>query len=648
MAATVGFALAAVITLGYSAVSSASSATPSVLSFTPRFQVLEDNTPAADTEVADATEGAESADAAAEEAVDGRTDEEKGRGEGGQWDNTDVGRGLGGKWDINAQEHKVLAPDYATKYGMAAAVSSQRMFNQIGVARDGTPVTEAQARSIASRYGMVPVSLAKPPAVVRTAVQMIPRPTTYATVPAPVSYSSVSYATVPTPAQPAGPPPGYKIVAGPPQISMQAVSGVPNVVTTTPGFTAVSRMRPWVGLTAQQAADQGEAASEGAQGTTNAVTTEEPPAADETPAEEPEEGEEGGEEEPTEEPTEESTEEPAEEPAEGPAADEEPAESSAPEEPPTDEAAPAETSKDAPSIQNTAAAWGIPLLSGANVVGQPVAYSGPQMVTSPYVMPPLERKAEGASKPSVMPMGVPAVVAGASRLIPSPGSSVFRFATGQPASAESAGPMASAKMVVTSSGGVGSEFMAKQGQVVGSGLTANKGAGEGLDVSAGQGDAKGTGLNIGSGQEAGYGLSAVSGSAAGDGVSVAKGVAQGRGITVHQGSVAGEGILIGDDGSGHGEFIGSGSGSGTDITVSKGTAVGEGISMAEGQASGDGLTVNAGSAKGSGLAGRQGSGQGQGLSVGSGSVRGTDVKVVQGSVAGEGIYVQHGSLVSPV
>ena len=146
VSACVGLALAAVITLGYNAATD-SPAQPSEL-FAPRFTVLQDASEggaAAET----ATDGAQSADAAAEEAVDGAAEEDVGRAEGGQWDNTDVGRGLGGKWDISAQEKKVLSPDFAAKYGMAAATASQRMFNQIGVARDGSPVTEAQARSIA-------------------------------------------------------------------------------------------------------------------------------------------------------------------------------------------------------------------------------------------------------------------------------------------------------------------------------------------------------------------------------------------------------------------------------------------------------------------------------------------------------------------
>jgi len=651
VSAAVGLALAAVITVGYSASSSERPAQPSMLSFTPRFTVLQDIT-GDGVEAATATEGAATADAAAEEAVDGAADEEGGRGEGGKWDNTDVGRGLGGKWDISAQEKKVLSPDFAAKYGMAAATASQRMFNQIGVARDGTPVTEAQARSIATRYGMVPVSLAKSPKMMKATMNMGLPTVSYATVPTPMymptAPAMVSYATAPSPTTATGPPPGYRIVAGPPQMTQQTVSNQPIVQH---GFAALPAMvQPLTirTMTAEQAADQGQVASDGAAA----------PSEEASPAEEEEAS-----------PAEEQQAPPAKQ-EQPPPAEEEVAEERAPEEEQAPAAAPEEVTgaKYAPSIVDSATAWGIPLLSGSVVSHQPVMYSGPRVVASPYAMPTLTRTIEESSQPyeepteesaqapteeptespaTAIPMGVPAVVAGAARLIPSPASSVFRFASNAPGAAISAAPLGDGMMSVTGMSGVGSEFVVQEGQVVGQGLSAGKGVGQGVEASVAQGDAKGMGITVGSGQEAGYGLSAVSGSAAGDGVVVAKGVAQGRGITVHQGSVAGQGILIGDDGTGHGEFIGSGSGSGTDISVSKGTAVGMGISMAQGQASGDGLTVNAGSVKGSGLAGRQGSGQGEGLSVGSGSVRGTDVRVVQGSVAGQGIYVQHGSLATP-
>lgn len=121
--------------------------TRSMLSFTPRFTVLQDTTGAP----AQVAQEAANADAAAGTAAGAAAEEEeKYRGEGGKWDNTDIGRGLGGKWDFAKQPHKVMVPDLAAQYGMAAAAASQRMFNQIGVARDGTPVTEAQARSLAS------------------------------------------------------------------------------------------------------------------------------------------------------------------------------------------------------------------------------------------------------------------------------------------------------------------------------------------------------------------------------------------------------------------------------------------------------------------------------------------------------------------
>ena len=620
VSASVGLALAAVITLGYNAAASDSPAKASVL-FAPRFMVL-----------ADAGASA-SAATAAEEAV--------GRAEGGKWDNVDVGRGLGGKWDIANNKKVVQSPDLAAKYGLAAATASQRMFNQIGIARDGSPVTESQARSIASRYGMVPVSLHKPLKMVWQGVQMVPAqvpaqtvpapaPVSYATVPAPpmaAMQGPVSYATVPA-GPSAVPPPGYKIVAGPPQMSMQMVPTQPaqpvEIQVAAPQAMAVA------GLTAEQAAAQGQAASDGVSAPTDeaapveqtegpapAQIVEQPEAAQELQAQEPASPKE-------------SAPPPPVEAESSPPAEAEYAAPAAPE-----PAAPAPATEDAPTIENSPSAWGIPLLSAPTMSGKPVVFSGPKFVTSPYALP-----APTWAAPAALPLGVPAVVAGAARLIPSPASSVFRFMSNAPGSGVSEAPLGAGKMSVTGMSGVGSEFMVQQGQVSGQGLSAQKGVGQGVGVSVAQGDGKGMGLTVGSGQEAGYGLSAVSGSAAGDGVVVAQGVAQGRGITVHQGSVAGQGILIGDDGTGHGEFIGSGSGSGTDISVSKGTAVGEGISMAQGQASGKGLTVNDGAVKGSGLAGRQGSGDGLGLAVGSGSVRGIDVKVVQGSVAGEGIYVQ--------
>ncbi|EKX36108.1 hypothetical protein GUITHDRAFT_117778 [Guillardia theta CCMP2712] len=67
------------------------------------------------------------------------------------------GRGQGGMWDVPLPpvEKKILQPQFAAKYGEAAAAASQRMFNPVATDKNGDRVSEADARSIKARYGLV-------------------------------------------------------------------------------------------------------------------------------------------------------------------------------------------------------------------------------------------------------------------------------------------------------------------------------------------------------------------------------------------------------------------------------------------------------------------------------------------------------------
>jgi len=67
------------------------------------------------------------------------------------------GRGEGGVWDVPLPpvEKKVLQPQFAAKYGEAAAAASQRMFNPVTTDKNGDQVSEADARSIKARYGLI-------------------------------------------------------------------------------------------------------------------------------------------------------------------------------------------------------------------------------------------------------------------------------------------------------------------------------------------------------------------------------------------------------------------------------------------------------------------------------------------------------------
>eukprot|EP00960_Hanusia_phi_P050531 760273-Hanusia_phi.AAC.2 len=150
-AVVVGIGLTALITLLYSSTNHARSQS---------FMLDETSTdaPASDGVRARMTREEFDADSCYQ-AAEAAQEVEKGRGEGGVWD-----------VPLPPVEKKVLQPQFAAKYGEAAAAASQRMFNpvrgdkmktacaespQVTTDKNGDQVSEADARSIKARYGLI-------------------------------------------------------------------------------------------------------------------------------------------------------------------------------------------------------------------------------------------------------------------------------------------------------------------------------------------------------------------------------------------------------------------------------------------------------------------------------------------------------------